>query len=148
MSDLCAGPNGHPVPRAHLDPIIGPDAALALVCSATSDPPVAETIVVLLAPDRTGSCVVIVDGTDPPEREVDVVEALSGIAARSDAGVAAMLVATVRPGGGVMDDDADRWLEMSSIAEQHGLVLVEWFVCGTETECPRDLLGDAPRWQR
>lgn len=151
MSESCGGHAGHPVPRAHLDAITDPDTALALVASASSRPPSAETIVVLLTRDRTGSCIVIVDGTDPPDREVDAVEAIAGAADRTGASragtdVAAMIVASVRPGSGVVLDDADRWLEMSSVAEHHGLVLVEWFVCGHEVDCPRDLLAEPPRW--
>lgn len=156
MPESCAGHAGHPVPRAHLDAITDPDTALALVASAASRPPSAETIVVLLGHDRTGSCIVIVDGTDPPDREVDAVEAIAGAVEHArveHAGVeharhhvTAMIVASVRPGGGVVLGDADRWLEMSSVAEHHGLVLVEWFVCGHEVDCPRDLLAEPPRW--
>ena len=42
--------------------------------------------------------------------------------------------------------DVDRWLEMSDIAEQAGVELLEWFVIGGEVTCPRDQLGEPPRW--
>ena len=42
--------------------------------------------------------------------------------------------------------DVDRWLEMSDIAEQVGVELIEWFVIGGDVTCPRDQLGEPPRW--
>ncbi len=46
----------------------------------------------------------------------------------------------------VEDADIDRWFEMSHLAEQAGIELVEWFVVGRSITCPRDLIGAAPRW--
>ncbi len=42
--------------------------------------------------------------------------------------------------------DVDRWLELSDLAEQAGVELLEWFVIGDAITCPRDLLGEPPRW--
>jgi hypothetical protein len=50
------------------------------------------------------------------------------------------------PGGGVDAGDVDRWLEASDLLEGYGLELLEWFVIGDRTWCPRDLLGEPPRW--
>ena len=55
----------------------------------------------------------------------------------------------MRPGGyddSVQAGDIDRWLEMSDLAEQSVVELLEWFVVGDEVSCPRDQLGEAPRW--
>ena len=44
-------------------------------------------------------------------------------------------------------DDVDRWLDMSELISQAGVELLEWFVIDpTGVWCPRDLLGEAPRW--
>ena len=63
----------------------------------------------------------------------------------------ALVVASIRPGRGPMPGDVDRWLEASAIADDAGVDLLEWFVidggAGAGTAwCPRDLLGEPPRW--
>jgi hypothetical protein len=35
---------------------------------------------------------------------------------------------------------------MSDIAEQAGVELLEWFVISGDVTCPRDQLGEPPRW--
>jgi hypothetical protein len=36
---------------------------------------------------------------------------------------------------------------LATLADHHGLVLVEWFVVATGgIHCPRDVTGDPPRW--
>ena len=35
---------------------------------------------------------------------------------------------------------------MSDIAEHVGVELLEWFVFGNAVTCPRDRLGEPPRW--
>ena len=58
-----------------------------------------------------------------------------------------IVLASVRPDSGMLPGDVDRWLEASAIVDQHGLVLLEWFVIGPMgPECPRDLLGEPERW--
>jgi hypothetical protein len=59
------------------------------------------------------------------------------------------VIATVRPHDGVLPGDVDRWLDASSIARDHGIELIEWYVIGPHgTQCPRDLLGEPERWGR
>ena len=61
--------------------------------------------------------------------------------------VGAMIVASVRPAHHDPDaSDIDRWLEMSDLTEQAGIELLEWFVISEGVSCPRDLLGEPPRW--
>jgi hypothetical protein len=61
--------------------------------------------------------------------------------------LASLVVASVRPEGGLLPGDVDRWLEASTRCEQRGIVLLEWYVMGRYgPECPRDLLGEPPRW--
>jgi hypothetical protein len=149
MSMFCAA---HRLPRAAVDPIDGPVPALAVVDLAMRRPLRHETIALVLDGDRRGRTVVVVDGTDEPDAVLDVVERVAGsIAASGRPGC--LVLATVRPGGGLLDGDDDRWLEASELADDVGVDLLEWFVISGDrpstaahATCPRDLLGEAPRW--
>jgi hypothetical protein len=149
MSIFCAA---HRVPRANVDPINGAGAALALVDLAMHHPPTDETIALVLDGDRRGRTIVIVDGTTDPDAVLEVVERVAGSIA-STGRPGCVVLATVRPGGGPLDGDDERWLEASDLADDVGVELLEWFVVSGDTPsvtarawCPRDLLGEAPRW--
>ena len=149
MSMFCAA---HRPPRAGVDPIDSAAAALAVVAMAMRHPPTDEIIALVLDPDRRGRTVVVVDGTESPDAVLDVVERVAGsIAAAGRTGC--LVVATVRPGGGPVDGDDERWLEASDLADDVGVDLLEWFVVAGDTPsvaanawCPRDLIGEVPRW--
>ena len=66
---------------------------------------------------------------------------------RATGRLGALVLATVRPGQGALAGDGDRWLEMSDLASAAGVELVEWFIIGADIHCPRDLLGEPPRWR-
>jgi phosphoribosylpyrophosphate synthetase len=122
------------------------DSALAVIGTSIHQPQRAEVIVLLLDVDLRGRTVVIVDGTESPDAVIEVVELLAESAAEAERPVS-FVVAAVRPGYGPLPGDADRWLELSEIAETHGCELVEWFVLSDEVAwCPRDLLAEPPRW--
>ena len=147
MSQFCGV---HRPPRAGIDPVDSADAALAVIRLAVTRPMRSEVVVLVLDGDRRGRTVVVVDGTDEPDAVVEIVERLAGSLVDAE-GAAALVVASVRPGGGPLDGDADRWLEASEAAEQAGVELLEWFVIsddlGAPTAwCPRDLLAEPPRW--
>jgi hypothetical protein len=134
------------LPRAGVDPIDNADTAFIMISMAVHRPLRPETIVALLDDARCGLGVVVVSGNHEHDAVVEVVECLLDPAAHGGR-VAALIVASVRPdqsGGDV--DDIDRWLEMSDLTEQAGSELLEWFVIGSEVSCPRDLLGEPPRW--
>lgn len=134
------------VPRAHLDPIGSADEALALISAAIAHPLEHETVAVLLDEARCGGTITVVTGTDDPDAIFDVVEVM-GMAALSEPSVTSLLVASVRPRGATLPGDVDRWLEASATADTFGLELLEWFVIGPAgPECPRDLIGEPPRW--
>jgi len=149
MSMFCAA---HRPPRAGVDPIDSAAAALAVVALAMRHPPVEEIIALVLDPDRRGRTVVVVDGTSDPDAVLDVIERVAGsIAAAGRTGC--VVLAMVRPGGGPVDGDDDRWLEASDLADDVGVDLLEWFIIAGDAPsiaanawCPRDLLGEAPRW--
>lgn len=141
-------------PRAGVDPIDGPDVALAVIDLAVCSADVPETVVLLLDRRRRGLGITVVSETWFPDDVLEVVECISGVArptdgVRSDI-VRGLVVASVRPEGldpAVADgDDQMRWLELDQLATSAGLELVEWFVIGRHTICPRDLVGAPPRW--
>jgi hypothetical protein len=149
MSMFCAA---HRLPRAGVDPIDSAAAALAIVALAMRRPPVDETIALVLDADHRGRTVVVVDGTSDLDAVLDVVERVAGsVAAAGRTGC--LVLATVRPGGGPVDGDDDRWLEASDLADDVGVDLLEWFVITGDapsitanTWCPRELVGELPRW--
>ena len=88
-------------------------------------------------------------GTHQPDDVLEVVECFTRSAAHGGR-VGSIIVASVRPAAAATRrrpaTDVDRWLEMSDIAEQAGVELLEWFVIGGDVTCPRDRLGEPPRW--
>jgi hypothetical protein len=143
MPEFCAV---HRLPRARIDPIDTPEAAVSMVSVLMSRPPRFETIVIPLDDQRRGLSVVVVAGTVEPDSFFDILD-IVGLAAAGSDEVAGLVVATVRPHGGVDDRDVDRWLEGSALLGDRGIELVEWFIVGEEICCPRDLLGERPRWR-
>ena len=132
------------LPRAGIDTIDDPDTALATIAMAITRPLRSETILLLLDEARRGRAIVVVSGTTEPDQAIEVVECVT----QGDGceHVGAMVVASVRPEAGDQPGDVDRWLEMSDVAALVGVELIEWFVIGRTISCPRDLLGEAPRW--
>lgn len=137
----------HRIPRAGIDAIDDAGTALITLSMALHRPARHETIVLLLDQDRCGRAIVVVTGTVEPDSVLEVVECLAQAAEEPGA----IVVGTVRPDVDASDDpnaagDIDRWLEMSEIASLVGVEVVEWFVIGRSVRCPRDDLGEAPRW--
>ena len=151
MTKFCGA---HRVPHRGTDPVDTAADALAVIALAMHHPPTPETIAVVLDGDRRGRTIVVVDGTTAPDAVLDVVERVAeSIAATGQPGC--LVMASIRPGGGPDDADGDRWLEASDLADDLGVDLLEWFVVGGDrpsvaahASCPRDLLGEPPRWQR
>ncbi len=133
------------IPRAGLDPISDADAALSAVALAMHLPFEHETIALLLDHERRGITITLVTGTHEPDAAVGVIECLAQAGGREHR-LGAVVLASIRPDGGPLSGDADRWLEMSDIAETFGIELLEWFIVGHDISCPRDLLGESPRW--
>lgn len=126
-------------------PIDSASDALALVLYAAATPPRSEIVVILL--DQRRCLVTMLTVTSPPDADgiFAVLDAVLG-APTHEREFHEVILASCRPGGGVGFDDADRWMEASDLCAWHGIRLVEWFVLGAAVECPRDLLGEPPRW--
>ena len=145
---MCCAPVHHRLPRAGIDRISSPDLALTMLSIAVQRPLRSETVVVLLDDQRRGVAVAVVTDTCRPDDVLEVVECFTRSAAHGGR-VGSIVVASVRPTATdelTAATDVDRWLEMSDIAEQAGVELLEWFVIGGDVTCPRDRLGEPPRW--
>lgn len=138
----------HHIPRASIDPIDSARDALALV--AVTDEPHESAIVALpLDHERRGRMIVVMH--DPPD--ADAIFALIDIVIAKMAtdmpDLAALILASCRPRGlHVEPDDPARWIAARNRCESVGIELVEWFVISDWATCPRELVGDAPRWRR
>ena len=127
-------------------PIRNSAEALDVIRMSMSDPLRTETLGFLLTDAGRPGAVAVISGTDDPDTVVNVVDCLSA-AGGIHPEVASLVLATIRPVGGVMAGDVDRWLEASDVADTNGVHLVEWFVIGPSgVACPRDLLGEPERW--
>ena len=145
---MCTPAVHHRLPRAGVDAIDCAEAALLTLAMAIQQPLRAETVTLLLDDQRRGIAVAVVSGTHRPDDVVEVVECFTRSAAHGGR-LGSIIVASVRPDRSdeaTTATDVDRWLEMSDIAEQAGVELLEWFVIGGEVTCPRDQLGEPPRW--
>ena len=145
---MCTPAVHYRLPRAGVDRISCAETALLMLAMAIQRPLRAETVIVLLDDERRGIAVAVVSGTHQPDDVLEVVECLTRSAAHGGR-VGSIIVASVRPelsDESTIATDVDRWLEMSDIAEQAGVELLEWFVIGGDVTCPRDQLGEPPRW--
>jgi hypothetical protein len=141
-------PVQHHLPRAGIDRISSHESALTMLAATVHRPLRSEIVTILLDHQRRGVAVAVVTGVRHPDSVIEVVECLTRPAAHGG-NVGAAIVASVRPGlqsPDVTGADIDRWLEISDLAERSGVELLEWFVVGHQITCPRDLLGEAPRW--
>lgn len=134
-------------------PIRSAADAAWLLRKAHSMPLKRATIGFLLDDDGTGGK--IFEFEHPPRH--DLLFHIADLLARAGAsqGVPSLVLASVRPGGAqghtflgdLLPGDVDRWLELNSICDGHGVRLLDWYVIGHGgIQCPRDLLGEPPRW--
>lgn len=134
----------HPVSAP---PAVRSAAAATRLLRPLVEPPAApHTLAFLLDHRWVGGLIVAVEHTHLPEHLLGVVEVMALAGARTPP-MRSLVVATVRPDEGLRVGDGDLWLDASHTAQLHGVRLVEWFVVGPQGfQCPRDLLGEPPRW--
>ena len=112
-----------------------------------------ETVVVIRDADARAGTIVVVTGTFSCDAVITVCEVLSAAVGNDRlAEPSGLVVASVRPDRPMTPDDLDRWLEASDVTEEAGSELVEWFIVTGDAEsprfeCPRDALGEPPRWR-
>ena len=144
MSSSCSL---HRLPGAGVDRIDSELVARSVLGLIVADPVRTETVVLLLDHERRGIGVLVVSGTVPLDSIFDVLDVITSIELDELDGVVVASVRLPVPGIDDLDEcDVDRWLECSSMLEDAGIELVEWFVIGRDVQCPRDLVGEPPRW--
>ena len=143
------------IPRAYVDPVDNAADALAVIELAIHRPLRSEVIAFLLDHENRGGTIISVADVDDDDAICRVAEVMCRAAAADRTTIDlgddpiqfGLVVATVRPAGGVVTGDTYRWLEASAIATDHGVELIEWFVIGPDgPACPRALLGEPERW--
>jgi hypothetical protein len=133
-------------PSSALPVVDSAEAALATIIRAAHEPARPEVIVILLDPDLVGHTIVVVDGATSPDAVIETMEVMTEAAAEAGR-EQSFVVASIRPGDGVLPGDVDRWIELSDLADTHGCELLEWFVISDQVAwCPRDFLIEPPRW--
>ncbi len=137
-------PLGRRAPVAGVDAVDSAEQALGLLEIAVARPLRPEIVVVALDELRHGSTVLIVTDTDRPGQVLGVVETVSAVL---PAPSTAMFLASVRPRGGLVAADVDRWFEASALAAAHGVELLDWFVVSPGIAVsPREVAGEPERW--
>jgi hypothetical protein len=131
----------HRIPRGFVDPIESRADALAVLSLAA--PFGHDTIAILLDAERRGLGIFVVTGTIDPDAIFRIIDVC--IDARYTE-VSGLVIATSRPGGDIQPGDRERWNEAALQCAGGGVELVEWFVIGRRITCPRELVGDEPRW--
>jgi len=137
--------NVHRLPRGGVDPIVSIYDALRIVIFSMAAPPCDQIIALTLDAESRGRNILIVNNTPDPNALLGIVDMISNSAA-GDPHVHGLILASVRPGGGVSYDDLDRWDQADDICAAVGIDLIEWFVLGASIGCPRELCGADARW--
>jgi hypothetical protein len=142
-----ARPVVHPYPPRPSDPIRCAADALRVFALAMKQPPEHETIAFLLDNTSRSDTITIISGTAEPDSIVGIAECMA-MAGAQVASLCGLVLATVRPDAdAIAAGDIDRWIDAAAITETHGIELIEWFVVtAVGVVCPRELLGDPPRW--
>ncbi len=143
---------GPVAPRAG-DRLLAAADAIAVIRLALHQPLRPETVVVFRDADALAGTIVVVSGTFSCDAVITVCEVLSAAVGGDHhrAEASGLVVASVRPDQPMTPDDLDRWLEAADVTEEAGSELVEWFIVTGDAEsprfeCPRDALGEPPRW--
>ncbi len=129
-------------------PLNTPDDALRIVLAAVAVPPTAETVVLLLdAHFRGGTCLVC-RGASDHDQVAALVPILTQVGVRQDV-LAAVVLATVRPGHGITPSPAD---DATFTTMRHDLAgadidLLDWFLLdGDLVGSVAELTGACWRW--
>ena len=146
MSFLASIPAHGRVPRARRDPITSAEQALCVFRLAMCHPLSPETLIMFLDSGRRGQELISVSGTAEPTDLIDVADTMAFCASAND-DITGLVIATVRPGGGLLPEDDDLWIEADDIVRESGLTLVDWLVIGRSgAQSLRERLGIPPRW--
>jgi hypothetical protein len=117
-----------PAPRSNA-PLAGPDDALRVVFAALEEPRQCETVVLLLDDDHRGSVVLLCSEAGEPS-EVRLLTTLLIEVARTSPALGAAVLATSRPGGGIVPsgDDEHAFAAMRHDLAEASVELLDWFL--------------------
>lgn len=130
-------------------PLPGAEEALATILAATAQPPVPETICLLLDPAHCGLGCVTVDGTTDDDAVYRVADFLVDVALERTR-LGAVVLATARPGRSHLPEPADhlRFLDLRAIFDDVGVQLLDWFViAGGYASSLAELTDARPLWR-
>lgn len=117
--------------------------ALKLIVTVPAKP---EIIAMLIDENGIGRSMIVIDGTNPGN-ETNVVDVITTAAEQAGARDS-LVLASVRPGGGLESEDCHRWFELDDAAHERGCELIEWLVLDGRRHAylPRALVGAPERW--
>ena len=121
-------PTRPPLPIAG-EPIRTSLEALRVVSMAMRHPLEAETIAFFLDDCSSSNTITVISGTVDPDSIVAVAECVALAASRVPS-LCGVVLATVRPHGGLLPGDLDRWQLIDAVTADQGIELVEWFIVG------------------
>ena len=128
--------------------VLTPEDAIDAVLASAADLGTPRVLGLLLDRDRAVVTAVAVDDPPPRGRDLDeLLESLVDVAAATE--VAALVLATVRPGRGHEPTPADlaRWTWLVPYADDAGVELLDWFVLSDGfASSLAELTGVGDRW--
>jgi hypothetical protein len=115
------------------------------VIFAAADEERSQVLALLLDDDHVGATCMVVEDVTAPDQVLDVASVV--VSARERTPVAALVLASVRPGGWIDEDDLYRWDELCDLVEPAGLRLLDWFVVADGMAASlRELSGGPDEW--
>jgi DNA repair protein RadC len=128
---------------------------LRVVLAVAADPPRAETVVLLLDRASSGRTCVVCEGATTAEHVVELAGVLRSVADQEPA-VAAVVLATGRPDGGIQPtaEDHAAFFELRATLGAAGVAVLDWFLLGDGAAASvAELVGgcwlwtdDEPQW--
>jgi hypothetical protein len=106
-----------------------------------------QILVLMLDADHRGTTCLAIDDVRSADGVLRVGTLLAELA-QHDIGLAAVTLASIRPGAGAELADIDRWQSLVARLGAAGVTLLEWFVFGEHSAVGIGELVDAPwRWR-
>jgi hypothetical protein len=113
-------------PPARPRPLRDAEGALTVVSAACAEPPRPETICLLVDAARMPLSCLVVEGGDGPDDVLAIGELLAELS--HGLPLAHVVLASCRPGLGLVADDIARWHALDALLTEDGVELVDWFV--------------------